>query len=411
VFPGISTQENNVMFGHTRNALWPVFTLIGITAPLAALADVTVQEQTTVNLATVTGHSLATHHISGDKQRSESELRCDGAMSPVCGQALHVDIVRLDRGVTWIVDPKNKRYTEVPFSMAQQRQEKPQSCPLPLQTPTADTSKCEFTPPKLTVDKSDEVATLAGHGAQRTTLKLVQDCKSQDPSQVCQLTYSFDVWLTLDPVPGGEDQSAFRRLQLTRQGGGEFSAATSAPLARYFAPYAGAMQQLAAKSYELKGYPLKTTFRVSFSGNTCGAADTRTASLAPGTFSDATTAAKAASASSAEHAAGWSATDAVAHSTGSGVGSYVAGSAAGAFTGRLISGFLAKKPKPDPRPPRAAATENAVVKILADVTTETTYLSADTIPAAQFEPPPGWTRLVTNLNGESALSICPKTGF
>ncbi len=157
------------------------------------------------------------------------------------------------------------------------------------------------------------------------------------------------------------------------------------------------MQQLAEKSAELKGYPLKTTFRVGFSGTPCGAGDTSTASVGSGAISNATTAAKVATASSAEHAANWGTADAVTRSTGSGIGGYVAGSTAGAFTGQLISGFFAKKHKADPKPAIAAS---APLTILAEVTTETTSLSADTIPAAQFEPPTGWTRLAANLNGD-----------
>ena len=374
------------MTAHTRNALLPVLSLIGLTAPLGAVADVTVQEQTTVNVSNLKAHSLTTRRISGDKERSETEDR-------------NVDIVRLDRGVTWSVDPKKKRYTETPFPTAQQRQAA-ESCPVPRQAPAIDTAKCELTPPKLTVDKTDEAAPFAGYNAQRTNLKLIQNCKSQDPSQACQLTYSFDVWLTLDRVPGGEDESAFRRRALTQLGVGPSSVATSATVRPYLAPFAGAMQQLAEKSNELKGYPLKTTFRVGFSGVLCGGAGaSRTASMAPGAVSDAASAATAATASSAEHAAGWGTADAVARSTGSSVGGYVAGSAAGAFTGRLIGGLFAKKPKPDPKP-ASTVTESVPVTILAEVTTETTSLSADTIPAAQFEPPPGWTKLAANPNGD-----------
>ena len=391
---------------HTRNALLPAFTLIGVVSPLGAIADVTVQEQTTVNVSTVKAHGLATYRISGDKERSETELWCDGPMSSACGKGSHVDIVRLDRGVTWTVVPKNKQYTETPFSTSPERrtageslQGAPQSCPVPRQAPAIDISKCELTPPKLTVDKTDETATLAGHDAQRTNLKLTQHCNSQDPGQACELTYSFDVWLTLDQLPGRDDHSAFRRHYVA-SAVGDSSAVILAPLGSYLAPYATAMQQLSGKSNELAGDPLKTTFRVGFSGTSCGAVATSTPSAAAGAFSGATTAAKVATASSAEHAAGWGTADAVTRSTGSGVGGYVAGSAAGAFTGQLISGFFAKKPKPDAKPAAAPVAAGAPTTILAEVTTETTSLSAEPIPAAQFELPPGSTRIVANPNGE-----------
>ena len=388
------------MSAHTRNALLRAFTLIGVMSPLGAIADVTVQEQTTVNAQTVKAHGLATYRISGDKERSETELRCDGPMSSVCGNGSHVEITRLDRGVIWTVVPKDKQYTEFPFPTPQQRQEKPQSCPVAPEVPAIDVSKCEFTPPNLTVDKTDETATLAGHNAQRTNLKLTQHCKSQGPGQACELTYSFDVWLTPDQIPGRDDETAFHRRSLSQLGVEGPTVTTSAPLGQYLAPYAAAMRELSEKSNELKGYPLKTTLRVGFSGTPCAAAATRAASLTPGALSSATAASKVATASSAEHAAGWGTADAVTRSTGSGVGGYVAGSAAGAFTGQLISGFFAKKPKSDPNPASPAASAGAPVTILAEVTTETTSVSADTIPATQFEPPSGWNKLAANSNGD-----------
>ncbi len=100
------------MSAHAQNALVPILALIGFATPLAAVADVTVQIQTTVNVSTVKAHSVATHRISGDKERSETDLRCDGLMSTICGKDQRVDIVRLDRGVTWTMEPKKKRYTE-----------------------------------------------------------------------------------------------------------------------------------------------------------------------------------------------------------------------------------------------------------------------------------------------------------
>ncbi len=94
----------------TRNPILPVCTLIGLaTAPLGAVADVTVQEQTTVNVSILKAHGLTTRRIAGDKERSETELQCEGPMSSVCGKGSHVDIVRLDRGVTWAVDPRKKQ--------------------------------------------------------------------------------------------------------------------------------------------------------------------------------------------------------------------------------------------------------------------------------------------------------------
>src|ERR1700688_4613105 len=141
--------------------------LAGTLAALAALspfgsaqADVTIQEQTTIHAFVVKAHGTTTNQVSGDKQRSEVQFACDGVMSMFCGHNKTVDIVRLDRDVTWDMEPKKKRYTETPFPTPEQQRaflqhqqaviDKLKSCPAarsaqPAQS-SIDTSQCEMSP-------------------------------------------------------------------------------------------------------------------------------------------------------------------------------------------------------------------------------------------------------------------------
>jgi len=77
------------------------------------LADVTIQQQTTIHAFIVKAHGMSTDRIAGDKQRNETQFSCDGIMSMFCGHNKAVDIVRVDRGVSWKIEPKQKRYTEI----------------------------------------------------------------------------------------------------------------------------------------------------------------------------------------------------------------------------------------------------------------------------------------------------------
>ena len=97
-------------------ATWAALSLCG-----SARADVTIQEQTTIHAFVVKAHGTTTNQVSGDKQRSEVQFACDGVMSMFCGHNKTVDIVRLDREVTWDMEPKKKRYTEKPFPTPEQQ--------------------------------------------------------------------------------------------------------------------------------------------------------------------------------------------------------------------------------------------------------------------------------------------------
>jgi hypothetical protein len=404
-----------------KHARFWVLPVAALAAPLAALADVTVQERTTVNVSILKAHGTSTERIAGDKQRTEAELRCEGMLSLLCRKAERVDIIRLDRDVTWNIEPKKKRYTETSFPTPEQRRaaaerlraatERLQSCPQAQPAATVDTSKCELSAPEFSVQKTDESALVAGHEARRTNLRLTQRCTSHDPSQACELAYSFDVWLSREGIPALEDRRTFQRRYLTRLGLADSSAATSAQFGQYLAPYAAAIKQLSDKAGDLQGYPLKTTFRLAFSGSPCGAPRATPSDATAGALSGAGKAAAAATSSSAQHAAGWGTSDAVARATGSTVGGYVAGSAAGAFTGNLIGGLFGKKSKPEPAQPAGEGAANGAPTstTIAEFTTEMMSISTDAIPAAQFEVPAGWRRRDTGATGETEMPSCPGT--
>jgi hypothetical protein len=409
---------------------------LGLAGTLAALAtlspygsaraDVTIQEQTTIHAFVVKAHGTTTNQVSGDKQRSEVQFACDGVMSMFCGHNKTVDIVRLDRDVTWDMEPKKKRYTETPFPTPEQQRallqhqqaviEKLKSCPAaqPAQS-SIDTSKCEMSPPVLAVTKTQDSATLIGHTAQRTNVAMTQSCKIKDSGDVCQFSYSFDVWLTQDDLPGLTDRRTFqtdyqRKLGLT--GATPVGAEQLSPL---LAPYADSLNQLKAKSADFKGYPLKTTFRFAAGGVHCGLVPGSAASgsNANGTLQNAGTAAGDAGKSSATSAAGWGTSEAVQRATGSGLSGYVAGSAAGAFAQNMVGGLFGKKKKPDAvagaqaTPAAQAGAPDAGLTTVAEVTMETTSIDPAPVSAEQFEVPAGWQKITPKPQADGALPNCP----
>jgi hypothetical protein len=400
--------------------------LAGLSPFGSARADVTIQEQTTIHAFVVKAHGTTTNQVSGEKQRSEVQFACDGVMSMFCGHNKTVDIVRLDRDVTWDMEPKKKRYTETPFPTPEQQRallqhqqaviDKLKSCPAaqPAQS-SIDTSKCEMSPPVLAVNKTQDSATLIGHVAQRTNVSMTQSCKIKDSGDVCQFSYSFDVWLTQDDLPGLSDRKTFQGDYQRKLGLTAATPVGAEQLSSLLAPYADSLKQLKAKSADFKGYPLKTTFRFAAGGVHCGLVPGGGAagSGSDGTLQNAGTAAGDAGKSSATSAAGWGTAETVQRATGSGLGGYVAGSAAGAFAQNMVGGLFGKKKKPDAAAGAQAApaaqpgAPDAGLTTVAEITMETTAIDPAPVSAEQFEVPAGWQKITPKQQADDALPNCP----
>ncbi|MEA3149640.1 MAG: hypothetical protein QOD56_579 [Gammaproteobacteria bacterium] len=391
-----------------------------------ARADVTIQQQTTIHAFVVRARGTTTDRVAGDKQRNEREFSCDGVMSMFCGHKKSVDIVRVDRGLTWTVDLKKKRYTETPMptpeevrALREHRQamlDKLKSCPQAKAAPSSvDTSKCEMSPPVIAVNKTHDVSNIIGHSAQRTNVSMTQSCKVKDSGDVCSMTYSFDVWLTQDELPGIKDRMSFDQAYQRKLG--ESAPFNTDEMAPVLAPYADSLQQLKAKAADFKGYPLKTTFRFAVGGVRCGLVPGSAPQSAggEGAVSQAGSAAGEAGANSAQNAAGWGSAEAVQRAGGNGLGGYIAGSAAGAFTRNLVGSVFAKKKKSDAPPDAGAAgaagTAGAPAagdagNTVAEITVETTAIDTAPIAADQFEVPEGWKKLAPKPAQEEQVN-CP----
>ena len=149
-------QENNTMrvihklHFATSVALALAIVVVGVSSP--SHADVTIQQQTSYDFAIIKAHGTRSELTSTDKRRSDSEMHCEGMMSMFCGNSQSGEIIRLDRNVEWVLEPKKKEYRETPLPTAAQllaaRQEaqammeKVKQCPAMTQHPASapDTS-------------------------------------------------------------------------------------------------------------------------------------------------------------------------------------------------------------------------------------------------------------------------------
>jgi hypothetical protein len=384
-----------------------------------ALADVTIQEQTTYDLSLIKAHGTSTELTSGDKQRRDSDMHCDGIMSFFCRNLGAGEITRLDKDLTWTLNPKDKDYTETHFPTPAERQaaeekmrallEKMKQCPARQGSNAPDTSKCQMSPPKIEAHQTDQHQTIAGHDARLSQLTLTESCHTPDNSDTCDFVISFDSWLTQDDIPGLADRKAFLEAYLKKLGLTDPNGSTQKMMQQFLAPYRDALKDLSSKATQFKGYPLKTSIRILYGGAQCAAAKNAAPSgSGSGTVTDASSAAGQAAASSsageAQSAAGQAATNAA----GNGVAGRIFGSAAGAFTNKLASGLFAKKPASTPAATTPVPDTPPNMVQFAMITIETISITAAPIAADQFEIPAGWKLITPKARQEKEFS-CPAT--
>jgi hypothetical protein len=356
-------------------------------------ADVTIEQKTTLDVASmIRMHGGVTTNMTADKKREETESHCEGMMSLVCGKVKSGEIVRLDRGVTWRLQPDKKSYREevfaTPEQLAEMRSkmqatlEKMRSCPVSQKQQPVDRSKCEMSPPKIDVQKTDETSTIAGHSTQRTLATLTETCTNKDTGDVCDTVVAFDLWLTQDELPGTADRREFARAYAKKLGLEDAEGPLRGEVAKFLAPYQSQIKQLTEKSGALQGQPLKTSLRVLMGGPQCSA----------------TAKTKDNSAQSAGNSA-------------SGASPLAGGNAIGS----VLGGLFHKKKTDDSAAAASAAPGSsdpyAAYAQLASFTLETLTINTNAIPSDRFEVPPDWTKEVPppSKQGDTEFT-CPKIG-
>jgi hypothetical protein len=412
-------------------------TLVAFTATVQA--DVTIQQKTSLDVASIVRlHGATTTSIAADKKREDHESHCEGIMSLLCGNAQSGEIVRLDRDVSWHLEPAKKRYREqvfaTPEEMAAMRAkmqanlEKMRSCPVSKAQQPIDKSKCEMSQPKIEVHKTDTKMSFAGHEAQKTSATLTETCTNKDTGDICDTVVAVDVWLTEDKLPGSGERRAFDAAYAKKLGLDDPQGIMRGEVAKFLAPYQSQIKQLTDKSSDFKGQPLKTSLRVLMGGRQCGATAKMKANESSGGVESTQGGANSAT-------AGGTPLDSVAQAgktIGSSVGHLVGGlfhkkkaddsqgaaqstagdpgagqpTAAGASSGATSSGTgssNAAAPVPSAPDPFAQYVQMAAFSM------ETVTINTDAVPAGRFDIPPEWTKEATSPTRSVDEYNCPKS--
>ena len=258
----------------------------------AAHADVTMEERMSVTgegmmqMMNMTGTTITT--IAGDRARTDSNLQFQsGLVRTFAGGAGDTsEIVRLDQDKIYTLNNKKKTYEETTFAdrraQMQKAMEQMQQSSASQQQSTSgvDESQCEWQEPKADV-KRGEQSLLAGYQSERVTITATQACKDRKTGQVCEFGLVLDQWL----APGFEASSealAYQRAYAEKLG---LNAAASRDFAEraqsMFGSYKGLMTEIAAKTRDLKGYPVKSSFSLAVGGPQCQSTQQTQASGGP----------------------------------------------------------------------------------------------------------------------------------
>jgi hypothetical protein len=259
-----------------------------------ASADVTTQQRISIDgiggmkIANMSG--TTTTIISGERSRTETTLQMQSKILSMLARSSagpRVDIVRLDLGKIDHLDVGKKQYTEMTFEQlreqmqtamsqvgAAQNREEPKPTPI-------DDSQCEWSDPKADVKRTGEKATLAGYDAERLTITASQACKDKQSGQVCEFVLSLDEWLAPKFAASAEAQQYTRAYA---QKMGLTTATTSRDISEraqsMFGRYKGIWSEIASKTKDMKGYPVKTTFAFAVGGPQCQSAQASNSSTA-----------------------------------------------------------------------------------------------------------------------------------
>jgi hypothetical protein len=260
-----------------------------------ALADVTVENRIAVigtgimSAGNMSGTTKTT--ISGERSRSDSDLQLQSKVVRMFAHGVvgpTAEIVRLDQDKIDHLDLNKKQYTEQTFEEMRARLQKAldktqdnqnqggQDAQKPM-----DDSKCEWLDPKVDVRRSGEKATYGGFEAERLTITASQPCKDKETGAICEVALSLDEWLA-PAFSANTEADKFHRAYAQKMGldlstgrGGLGGGDINQRAQSMFGRYQGIWSEVAAKTKDVKGYPVKTSFAFAFGGTQCKNAPTQ----------------------------------------------------------------------------------------------------------------------------------------
>jgi len=211
------------------------------------------------------------HRIQGEKKWDSSNLKFTGAfLSKLAGETDSVTITRVDKGLTWTLDPKKKTYIETPIrpvkgspSEKPQREEKPEK-------PTARITKSEFS-----VKKTGAAETINGFPCEEYLVTWLLEIEDLETKAKSRSTMNTNLWTTPETATINKVQAEEQRFNraLAKLLGSEISTEEARQMGMAaMAAMSKASQEEIQKGLlrvknemaKIKGYPIRTVINWNF---------------------------------------------------------------------------------------------------------------------------------------------------
>lgn len=221
--------------------------------PELVLADVVIKQKTTATMVggVIKSNGTMTTMISGDKQRTDSEIKTKVLLfSPTTKTT---DIMRLDKELVWNLENKKKTYTEMTFAEMRAMLDSLQAEMQKMsEEPSKKDEDYELSPPEFKVEKTGNKATIAGYSCEEYIMTVITRAKDKKTGDTGSFTLHNQMWMTTDWA-GQEEYQAFAAKMAEKMGFGRGMESAQS--------YLGMMgvnaDDLSAEMGKVGGFPMK----------------------------------------------------------------------------------------------------------------------------------------------------------
>lgn len=399
----------------TRNAApLALSSLLAAAFAMPVSADLQIETETKLRagglLAMVAGDTKSVTSFSGDRSKTVSSFSAKNAMvRMLAGSDEQVSIIRLDKGVSWNVQPKEEQYTEVKLSaladqfeaMNEQMAEARGSAGggAPGGGAVSSDEACTLSKPVVSVKETGKTKKIAKLKGEQVIVTVEQTCELPERDSVCEIHQTWESWLARD-FPQAADLKAFYE-EFARQtkllGGAMNQNAASAMLAGMFGD---AWEAAGGKVSTLDGYPLQSEVKLEFGGEKCAGLAELQAATADLMKSAADAGVDGAMGEAASQA-GTETAEATAGMFGNSPLEKIAGAGVGRAAGEVVSGLfggLRNMAKGDSAKEKPASGRDVVFEIRSKVT----KVNTGDLPEGTFDVPANYERVEVQMPFQTA---------
>lgn len=366
--------------------------------PTLAVADVSYVQEVEIEvgggLSMLNSSATVVTQLSGDKSRSDSEIRMKSKLASLAaGNGESSEIVRLDKGVVWRLQPQQQEYQELSFSQMRQDIQRVQDSMSGAggqagDSMPVDADACTFDVDDVRVKRPRGKERIAGIKASRYVVEMAQTCEVPESNAQCELVMTMEAW-TAKKVPGQAEADAYQKAYAEALGLDGVMARVRGPAQGVIKMFGGNWEKLNERFEDVEGFPLRSTIAMKIGGENCVDAEGQPLT---DLFGNAANSAVDAAVNQAGSEAASEAGRAIADSMSDSIGGRIGGSALGAAAGELVGGLTGMFSK-GKSSGKKQSQESETHATLFSIKTEVTEWDEGSIPEDRFEVPQDWDKV------------------